>query len=157
MGYVPALEILPGQFLCESIAILEYLEETNPAPHLLPKDPLDRAQVRQLVETINAGTQPLQNTIVAPLYSENLENQKKWNQTWIRKGLRAYEILAKGQAGEFSWGNTLTLADLVLIPQCYNAIRQGLSLAEFPLIESIYNHASKTESFQISAPERFQP
>ncbi len=160
MGYVPALEVTDGtrvNVLCESIPIVEYLEETHSSYSLLPGDSLQRAKIRQLVETINAGTQPLQNLNVFQLHSSVPEEQKKWNQTWIRKGLHAYETIAKPVAGKFSVGDQVTLADLVLIPQCYNALRYEVSLSEFPLLDRIYKSALQTQACSDSAPEKFQP
>jgi maleylacetoacetate isomerase len=160
MGYVPALE-LEGKngpvYLTESIAIIEWLEETHPEPRLLPVDPFERAQVRQLAEVINSGTQPLQNLTTMLLHSDNPEEQKRWARHWSRKGLQAYEKLAQETAGTFSFGNSLTLADLFLAPQCYNALRQEISLDEFPLIKKIYEAALATPSGQTSHPDRFAP
>jgi maleylacetoacetate isomerase len=94
---------------------------------------------------------------VFQLHSTDPEEQKKWNQTWIRKGLQTYETLVQQTAGKFSVGDTLSLADLFLIPQCYNAKRQDVSLESFPTIQKIHENAIQTESCQLSAPERFQP
>jgi maleylacetoacetate isomerase len=161
MGYVPVLEFLeqktPYPFLCESVAILEWLEEVYPQPSLLPGDPFQKAKIRQLAETINSGTQPLQNLNAVQLHSSDPEEQKKWHQTWIKKGLHAYETLAQQTAGKFSVGDTLTMADLFLIPQCYNAKRQEVSLESFPTIQRIHENALKMESCRVSAPEAFQP
>ncbi len=161
MGYVPTLELIDSngnsRFLTESISIIEFLEEVHPKPALLPKDPFERAQVRQLVETINSGTQPLQNLNVMQHYSHDPEQQKQWNRTWIQKGLQAYETFALRTAGTYSFGDTLTVADLVLIPQCYNALRYEMTLKEFPTLDRLYQHAIKTEGYQASFPEKFKP
>lgn len=161
LGFVPALEFLTDsptfRYLCESMAILEWLEETLPHPSLLPGDALQRARIRQLAEIINAGTQPLQNPNVALYHSSQKDEQKKWNAHWIRKGLHAYETLVQETAQTFSVGNTLTLSDLFLIPQCYNALRHDVHLSEFPRIERIYKAAMATPSCQASAPEKFNP
>ncbi len=184
LGYVPVLQILeasggsnrpelkgPGddptdqihasngkpKYLTESLAIIEWLDELFPTPSLLPGDSYQRAKIRQLAETINAGTQPIQNPTVALFHSSNPEEQKKWNLHWIRNGLTAYEFLIQETAGVFSVGDTLTLADLCLIPQIYNALRQGILLSEFPRIEKIYQAAILTESCQASAPDSFKP
>lgn len=166
LGYVPVLQILEAsgglnrpesKYLTESLAIIEWLDELFPTPSLLPGDSYQRAKIRQLAETINAGTQPIQNPTVALFHSSNPEEQKKWNLHWIRNGLAAYEFLVQETMGAFSVGDTLTLADLCLIPQIYNALRQGVVLSEFPRIEKIYQEALLTESCQASAPDSFKP
>lgn len=161
MGFVPALEILNSKssvrFLGESVAIIEWLEEVHPLPTLFPNDPLERARTRQLAEIVNAGTQPVQNLSVTLRHSPDPEEQKKWSQHWIRKGLGAYEKLVQETAGLFSIGNTLTFADLFLIPQCYNAGRNDVPLSEFPTIQKIHEQAIQTEACMKSSPDRFKP
>lgn len=164
LGYVPVLEIRTEAkpvFLAESVAILEWLEEVHPENPLLPPPrvahALDRARIRQLAEVINSGTQPLQNLNALHLHSSEPSEQKLWAQHWIRKGLNAYETLAQETAGKFSFGDALTLADLFLVPQCYNAGRQDVSLDEFPLLKKIFESASQTPSYQESHPDRFNP
>ena len=162
MGYVPVLEITesegaPLQFLGESVAIIEWLEELFPTPSLFHGNSFLKARSRQLAELINAGTQPLQNLNVSLHHSNDAEEQKQWNQYWIRHGLKAYETLVAETCGRFSVGDQLTLADLFLIPQCYNALRNEVPLQEFPLIEKINERALATESCKAAAPERFKP
>lgn len=162
LGYVPVLELIDdngeSRYLGESTAIIEWLEETRPKPSLLPQNPLSRARVRQLAEVINAGTQPLQNPNVSEFHSTDPEERKRWAQHWIRKGLHAYETLVHESAGRFSFGNQLTVADLYLIPQCYNALRQGVEIAEeFPRLQRIWDAAKEEISYQASEPERFKP
>ncbi|MFZ9595236.1 MAG: maleylacetoacetate isomerase [Bdellovibrionia bacterium] len=161
MGYVPVLEIPsathPPEFLTESMAILEWLELVAPTPPLFPGDPLRQARIRQLCEIINSGTQPLQNPNVSAFHSPVAELQKKWNQTWIQKGLNAFEVWVKKTSGQYSVGDSITAADLFLIPQCYNALRNEISLELFPTIHRIYGAALKTEACQRSHPDQFQP
>jgi maleylacetoacetate isomerase len=160
LGYVPVLEFIDEtrlKFLGESMAILEWLEETVPTPPLLPKDPILRARSRQLSEIINAGTQPLQNPNVSEQHSSDPQEQRRWNQVWIRNGLSAYEACVQETCGKFSIEDSLTLADLYLIPQCYNAIRNQISLTEFPRIQRIYEAARLTESCKAAEPEQFEP
>lgn len=163
LGYVPVLEIDTEKkpvYLAESVAIIEWLEEIYPEKPLLPSlqlnQGLDRARARQLAEIINSGTQPLQNLNTLHLHSSDAEEQKRWAQHWIRKGLHAYETVARETAGKFSVGNSLSIADLFLIPQCYNAGRQEVSLDEFPLLKKIVEVASQTQSYVDSHPDRFQ-
>lgn len=166
-GYVPVLELLnppagKNRYLTESIAILEYLEETISTTPLLPKDPVDRAHIRALVESVNAGTQPLQNLSTQIYFSPDSDPQhpdkrRLWAQHWIRNGMNAYETLIRGSAGKFSFGDSVTMADLCLIPQCYAAERNQISVSEFPTISRVYENTVKTEGYRMSEPERFNP
>ncbi len=161
LGYVPVLEVLQKDknawLLTESTAILEFLEELYPEPALITGDSYQRARIRQLAQIINSDTQPLQNPHVVEKFSTDPAQKLQWSQLWIRKGLQAYEIVAKGSAGKFSIGDTVTLADLFLVPQCYNALRNEISLSEFPLLERIYSHSMGTDECKKSAPEIFKP
>lgn len=160
LGTVPTLEItdnVGSRFLSESMAILEWLEEIHHKQPLFPKDSFLKALVRQLSEIINAGTHPLQNLQAQKYYSEDLEKRKVWATHWIKNGLTAYEKLASKTAGGFSVGDQVTMADLCLIPQCYNAMRNDISLDEFPNVKRIYENALKTEACQKSHPDRFKP
>ncbi len=163
LGQVPVLEIEPGAKsgaplrLFESIAILEWLEESYPERPLLPRDPWLRARTRQLAEIINSETQPLQNLTPQELHSDDPAKRKAWAQYWIRNGLKAYETVVKETAGRFSVGDHLTIADLCLVPQCYNATRYEIPLANYPIIARIHEAAKLTESYRLSAPEAFQP
>ncbi len=166
-GYVPVLEFLDEtdskrRYLVESLPMIEFLEETHPENSVLPSNPRDRAHVRALAETINAGTQPLQNLTTQIAYSpdsepSSAEKRKAWAQLWIRQGLEAYEALAHARAGKFSFGDSLTLADFCLIPQCYNAIRNDVSFENYPTIARVYANAIQTESYLASEPDRFKP
>lgn len=162
MGYIPVLEVNdPSRnqpnYLSESMAIIHWLDEKYPTPSLLPGDLYQRAHIRQLAELINAGTQPLQNLGVADLHSPDPEKQKEWNAHWIRKGLSAYETLVQAKAGRYSVGDVITLADLYLAPQCYNAGRFNVSLSEFPTVQRIYEALQQTPYYTEAAPERFEP
>ncbi len=156
LGYVPVLEI-DGKYLIESVAILEWLEESYPEPKLYPGHPFEKAQIRALVELINADTQPIQNLNVVEYYTEDPLKRKTWNQYFIRRGLQAYQVLATKTAQTFSIGNDLTAADLFLIPQCYNALRNEIDLNEFPLLKKIYEAALKISSCDASSPEKYKP
>lgn len=161
-GTVPVLEILDGKKrvaarIAESTAIIEWAEESFSEPKLLPSDPVKRAKIRQLSQIINSGIQPVQNLKVQQYYSEVKEKQKAWAQHWIRKGLQTYETLVKETAGKFSVGDEITMADLFLIPQCYNAERYEVSLKEFPTIAKINANALNTEACKAAHPDRFKP
>lgn len=162
LGFVPVLEFLDEEdparrYLTESLAMIEWAEEMKPSPSLFPKDAYLRAQARALAETVNAGTQPLQNLNTQYKHSNDTDEQKQWAQYWIRNGLSAYETLAKPHAGKFSVGDELTVADLCLIPQCYNALRNEIALENYPTIHRIYQNALLTPSYASSEPEKFKP
>ncbi|MEK6578714.1 MAG: maleylacetoacetate isomerase [Bdellovibrionota bacterium] len=161
LGYVPVLEFVglnsPYPYLAESLAIIEWADETHPHPKLLPGDALERGRIRQLSELINAGTQPIQNLNVTQHHSLDPDEQKKWNRFWIRNGLKAYEEVVVHTAKTYSTGNQITMADLALIPQCYNAARNDVSLDDFPTIKRINDAALLTEACNSSHPDRFKP
>jgi maleylacetoacetate isomerase len=164
MGYVPVLEVPTREngsekkhLLTESTSIIEWMEELLPTPALLPQASFDRAKVRTLCELINAGTQPLVNLTVNEKLSDDPEERKRWNVFWIRRGFHAYEKLVQDCAGEFAFGNSLTLADIYLIPQVYAGLRNGMDMAEFPTISRINTNALKTPSGIASHPDRFKP
>jgi len=154
-GKVPCLENLQGKF-SESLAILEWLEETHPTPALLPQDPVSRLYVRQLALTLVAGTQPLQN-LETQLYARSTpEERAEWGRYWVKKGLAAYEALLyqQGKSGTYSFGGSITFADLCLVPQCYNALRMGIDLAYYPAVAKIYQNALETLACQETHPSR---
>jgi len=144
------------------MAILELLEEMHPTPALLPKVPFRRARVRQLAELVNAGTQPLQNLTVMRYRSTDPAEQKTWARHWITRGLTAIErelaiIAAEGIEGPYAVGDTITLADLLLTPQIYNARRFDIDLAPFPRIVAAETAALETDAAKASHPDSFKP
>ncbi len=152
--YVPVLEV-NGQYYGESMAILEWIEENYPTPALLPNDPISRLRVRQLAQIIVAGTQPLQNMTALEQYKDPAEREVQ-SRKWIDRGLASYEeILQSGVAGTYSVGSQLSFADLCLIPQCYNALRNNLDLSSYPLVHRIYKHCLELESCRKTAPENY--
>jgi maleylacetoacetate isomerase len=153
-GLLPALKV-KGRFFGESLAILEWLEEAYPEPPLLPKDPLDRLYVRQLSLTIAAGTQPLQNPATLKHYAEGEAERSRNARHFITKGLDVYETLlrASGKAGSYSLGEQLTMADLCLIPQVYNALRYNVDMGPLPLCKRIYDACLRLPSCERAAPQ----
>lgn len=164
MGLVPCL-VVDGRALTESMAIVEWLEETHPSAPLLPKDPWLRARVRQLAELINAGTQPVQNLAVLKHVSHLLNDKgaaKSWAQKWIERGIGAFEreletLEREGVKGPHAAGESITYADLFLVPQLYNARRHDVDLSHFPRVLAIEAAALSTEAAKASHPDRFQP
>lgn len=152
MGFVPCLEV-DGVPFSESTAIIEWLEEEFPEPNLLPKNKLDRLKVRQLAMIIACGTQPLQNLSAQIYYSDNKEKRKEYAQHWIKFGLDAYEKSIESTACKYSFGDNISLADLCLMPQCYNALRFGVDIKEFTKLYQVYNNCLLLESYKNSHPD----
>jgi maleylacetoacetate isomerase len=158
MAHVPALWI-DGRTLAESVAILEYLEETRHAPPLYPKDPWARARVRQVVELVNAGVQPLQNLVVIARHSSDADEQKAWIRFFNERALAAGEALLATIAGEipgaggFAVGGALTAADIFLVPQIATARRYGVDFSRFPRLLAVEAAALATEYATGALPE----
>ncbi|XP_078593262.1 uncharacterized protein LOC144871567 isoform X2 [Branchiostoma floridae x Branchiostoma japonicum] len=149
MAQVPTL-IIDGHKLTQSMAILEYLEETRPDPPLLPKDPATRAKVRMIAETVNAGIQPIQNLSVLQKVGD--EKKMEWGHYWIDRGFTALETVLGETAGKYCVGDQVTMADLCLVPQLYNATRNKVNMDKFPVISAIIKGCSELESFQAAHP-----
>jgi maleylacetoacetate isomerase len=158
-GYLPCLIVDSHPPLGESISILEWMEENYPAPSFFQGDSYDRAKIRQMAETINSGIQPLQNLDVVRKLADKKEIQDEWVKHWIERGLLVYEnlVLSTGKMGKFSVGDSPTLADICLIPQCYSALRFQVDLGKFPAVKRIYENALSADSCKASHPDRFQP
>jgi maleylacetoacetate isomerase len=156
---VPTLED-NGRILTQSLAIIEYLEETHPNPPLLPKDPADRALVRSMALVIACEVHPIQNlrvlNYVKATYSQTDEQVNKWAQHWIDLGLAALQkmIVAQPKRGKFCFGDVPTLADVCLIPQLGNARRYGCDLSKYPTILEIEQNCSAIPAFVNAAPEK---
>jgi len=156
---VPALEE-NGRVLTQSLAIVEYLEETHPEPALLPREPADRALVRSMAMIIACEVHPIQNlrvlNYVKKEYRQTDEQVNHWAQHWIDLGLGALEqmIVAQTQRGKFCFGNTPTLADICLVPQLGNARRYGCDLSKYPAILQIEKHCMAIPAFADAAPEK---
>lgn len=166
MAQLPTLEIAglhaPGgspRYLAQSMAILEYLEETHPEPALLPADPFLRARARQLAEIVNSGIQPLQNLHLMQRLKASFQvdgapvDARKWCAPFIADGLQAFERLSAETAGRFSVGNAPSFADLCLVPQLYNARRFQLDLSAYPLLLQIEQNCLALDAFQSSHPD----
>jgi maleylacetoacetate isomerase/maleylpyruvate isomerase len=156
---VPALED-NGRILTQSLAIIEYLEETHPHPPLLPKEPADKALVRSMALVIACEVHPIQNlrvlNYVKASYHQTDEQVNKWAQHWIDLGLSALQemIVAQPKRGKFCFGDVPTLADICLIPQLGNARRYGCDLAKYPTILEIEKTCNAIPAFANAAPEK---
>ena len=139
-GLVPYL--IDGEVgLNQSLAIIEYLDETYPEPRLLPDDPVGRARVRAAALAIACDIHPVNNLRVlkylkSPLGHEQAEIDA-WAQHWIETGFAALEEIAEGSKGPYLFGDTVTLADVCLVPQMYNARRVRSELSSFPCLVEI--------------------
>jgi len=159
IGRVPALVLEDGRSLSESVAILEWLEETIPSPALYPRDPWQRARTRQLVEIINAAVQPLQNISVLKKLSPDSAEQRAWAAHFNELGLAAYEAqlaqiaLESGGNGPFSIGDALSAADLFLVPQLYTARRFHVDVSRFPRVLAAEQAALATPHAEAARPE----
>ena len=155
MGAVPVLEV-GGKYLSESLAIIQWLEETFPdTTRLFPTEAWPRAQVRALCEIINSAIAPLQAPRAQKIHSDDPVAREKFAVHFIREGLKVYEGLAAPLRGQWSVGNHITAADLFLIPQIYNAVRYKIPVEnEFPALWKMYLAALNTEACAKASPER---
>ncbi len=159
-GRVPAL-VDGSAIVTQSLAIIEYLEETHRDPPLLPADALGRARVRSIAQVIACDIQPHQNIATTAWLRESLgadaQQISSWLKHFIGQGLGAVEALlaAAPAAGAFCHGERPGLADCCLIPQCYAARRFGLALDDgsFPRIAAIERACQQLPAFQRAAPE----
>ncbi|MBK9260768.1 MAG: maleylacetoacetate isomerase [Polyangiaceae bacterium] len=158
MEQVPILEFEDNgvlRRLGQSIAIIEWLEESFPAAPLLPTDRYLRARARQLAETINSGIQPFQNLTMRAIVKNELRGDDvAVARRFIEKGLRAYEILATDVAGAFSVGDAPSMADACLVPQLYSARSLGIDVTAYPLLSTIEQQCNELPGFQAAHPEK---
>jgi len=159
-GLVPALADEEGApALTQSLAIIEYLEETHPQPPLLPQGALDRAHVRSLALAIACDIHPINNLRVLRYLKHELEvsdeAKDNWYRHWCEQGLRAIEttLARDARTGKFCFGDTPTMADCCLVPQIYNARRLNSNLADMPFINRINEHCLTLEAFSKALPE----
>lgn len=155
-GMVPALEI-DGAVLTQSPAILEWLEETHPAPALLPADPVDRAQVRAMAALIGCDIHPLNNLRVGKALRETFGADQAavdaWAARWILPGFEALEALVARHGAGWCFGDTPALADCYLIPQIYSARRFNVPLEAFPRLLAIDAVAAAHPAFIAAHPD----
>ena len=155
-GLVPTLQD-GDAVITQSLAIIEWLDETHPAPPLLPKDPLRRAHVRAFAQVLACDTHPVQNLkVLARLRDLGLPEEQVtgWAARANREGLSACETLIAGEPGPFCFGDAPTIADLCLVPQLANARRFGVEVAAFPRLLKAEAAAKNLKAFADAAPER---
>ena len=155
---VPALVVDSGQPIFQSLAIMEYLDETRPEPPLMPKDARGRARVRGLAQIIACDTHPM----IVPRIRNYLEKELKideptrnrWAQNWIVEGLKAVEahLASGGETGRHCHGDTPTIADICVVSQVFGARFFKADTSGVPTVMRIFDECMKIEAFDRAAP-----
>ncbi|CAL8295486.1 unnamed protein product [Arctogadus glacialis] len=148
MQQVPAVEI-DGIILSQSLAVIQYIDETRQGPKLLPACPKKRAQVRMICDIIASGIQPLQNLYVIQKIGAD---KAQWAQHFIQRGFQALEPILKETAGTYCVGDEISMADICLVPQVYNAERFKVDVGQFPTIDRLNQTLVGVEAFKLSHP-----
>ena len=157
-GLIPALAVNDAT-ISQSLAIIEYLNDVQPQPPLLPAEPLARAQVRSMALAIACDIHPLNNLRVLNYLRQNLgqndDGVNAWYRHWVSEGFRGLELqIAKhSSAQRHCFGDSLSLADVCLVPQMYNARRFKVDLAAFPKLVAISTHLESWPAFAAARPE----
>lgn len=147
-----------GHVMQQSLAIIEYLEETHPEPPLLPKAPTDRAYVRSVALQVACEIHPVNNLRVLKYLKHTLgvgdEAKDAWYRHWIEAGFTTLEehLAGDSHTGTFCFGDTPTMADVCLVPQVFNAQRFKIDVTRFPTIQRIHDQASQLDAFARAAP-----
>jgi len=159
-GRVPTL-IDGDNVLYQSMAILEYLDETHPEPAFLPSDPVGRARVRGLADIIACDIHPLNNLAVLKFMSREMGADKDavnvtWYQHWIYEGFNALEahLAADSETGTFAHGDAPGLVDICIVPQVFNAQRYECDLSPYPRLMGIFAECMKLEAFDNAQPSK---
>jgi maleylpyruvate isomerase len=163
MEQLPVL-LLDGVPLTQSVAILEFLDERHPDPPLLPREPFARARARALAEIVNSGVQPLQNLEVmqrlGATFGADRPAQLAWSRSYIARGLKALESLVAGASGRCMVGDEISVADICLVPQLYNARRFAVDLDACPTLLAIEARLVTLPAFIAAHPDNqpdFEP
>ena len=155
---LPTLELDDGTRLTQSLAIIEYLDETHPAKPLIPKDVLGKARVRSLSYLIASEIHPLNNLRVLQhlkrALGQNEDQINTWYRHWIADGLAKLEAELVGGRGKFCHGDTPTMADCCLVPQIFNAKRYQSDLAPYPNTMRVFDACMKLEAFDRAQPSK---
>jgi maleylacetoacetate isomerase len=158
-GLVPTL-VDNGRVLTQSLAIIEYLDETHPQPALLPKDALGRARVRALALAVACDIHPVNNQRILEYlekeFGADQAARNQWYRHWVTEGFNALEKLLSGNpaTGKCCHGDQPTLADVCLVPQVFNAKRFSVDLAPYPAIGRINDYCLTLKAFAEAAPEK---
>jgi maleylacetoacetate isomerase len=152
---VPALKLSSGEVLTQSLAIVEYLDEIEPEPPLLPADALARAKVRAVAQMVACDIHPLNNLIALQYLKRTLKHEQPdidaWYHHWVIEGFKAIEAMIK--PAPYACGAHVTLADICLIPQVFNARRLKVLLEAFPKIVAVETACLKLPAFDKARPE----
>jgi maleylpyruvate isomerase len=154
-GRVPALVLDSGDILTQSLAIIDYLDETHPTPPLLPRDPIARARVRAFAQVIACDIHPLNNLVALQYLRRSMKHEQAeidaWYHHWILQGFAALE--ATIGPPPYSFGSEVTLADVCLVPQVANARRLKVPLDDFPKVVAADAACLKLAAFDKARPE----
>lgn len=159
LGVVPTLET-DSAVLTQSLAIMEWLDDSYPDQPLLPAHADARAQVRAIAHIIACDIHPINNLRVLGYLTKTLgvtdEQKNAWYRHWVEEGLMAVErlLVTAGSRGRFCYGDTLTMADCCLVPQVFNARRFNCNLEDMPMIQGIVASCESLEPFQAASPAR---
>jgi maleylpyruvate isomerase len=143
--------------LAQSLAIIEYLDETHPDPPLLPRGAQARAIIREMAQVVCCDIHPVGNLrVLNRLIELGVDDaaRTKWSQHWIERGFDAIEARLKQLPGPMAFGSQPTLADVCIVPQAFNARRFGVDLSPYPRIREIDATAAKLEAFAAAEPGR---
>jgi maleylacetoacetate isomerase len=155
LGTLPVVEVAPENFLSQSMAILMWIEENfSKEPMIFGKDRTQRYKIIELCEIINADTAPLQTPRAQKKHSDDQVAKAAFAKHFIQAGLAAFEENARKVAGDFSVANSVSAADLFLIPQLYNAKRFEIPISDYPLLSKIWENCFKTPECVKSSPEK---
>jgi maleylacetoacetate isomerase len=157
-GLLPTL-VADGLELAQSLAIIEYLDETHPNPPLLPREPASRARVRSLALLVACEIHPLNNLrtlqYLKRQLGQNEEQVNAWYRHWIADGLAKFEAdLTRAKEGRFCQGDTPTMADCCLVPQIFNARRYDCELSAYPRTMRVFEECMKLEAFDRAQPAK---
>lgn len=156
---VPVLITDDEQTLSQSMAIIDYLDETHPSPKLLPTSGIERSRILELANVIACDMHPVNNLRILGYlkkeFSISEEQKNNWYQHWINEGFAAVEtLLTRYGHGSYCFGEQPTLADCCLVPQVANALRFGCELSAFPKVLAVYKHCQQQPAFQKAEPSQ---
>jgi maleylacetoacetate isomerase len=155
-GMVPML-VDEGQPLTQSLAIIEYLDEVYPEPRLIPGDAVQRARIRSLAQVVACDIHPLNNLRVLKYLRKDLGLEEAgvnaWARQWIDAGFSTLETMLGNSTGQYLHGDTVTLADICLVPQMYNARRVETDLSRYPGLLALEERLQRVAAFDKARPE----
>jgi maleylacetoacetate isomerase len=160
-GLVPALVDDAGRVFTQSLAMIEYLDEIHPEPPLVPREPVARWYVRAVSQIIGCEMHPLNNVRVLKYLKsayglDDDKVNKDWYPHWIAEGFRGLETFLneQGRAGTYCLGDAVTMADVCLVPQVFNAERFGCDVAPYPTVQRIYQACLALPAVQAAHPSK---